>query len=231
MKHNISRKRIRKHKHNRRKTKKGGESIYLNNNVSETAAVNHLDIAVIYPNNVSEKIVVNDLEMVIIYPNNVKEIVSGFFKNNNHDAEFHFPFYIQVNSDILSKSIKIMDENQNVRKINLFFYVKPNIYFSVRKVIFNSGVLATYTNVIFYSLLTDVILIDEETNALKINENTYTERKNSILLNNGTYEPLTKGPVFNILEHWRNMEIIKLNLKMKIVEKSFDVGLKLCTIS
>lgn len=229
MKNNISRRR--KRKRNQRKTKKGGEPIVLNNSVSEKVPVNDLEMAVIYPNNVSEKVKVNDLEIVVIYPNNVKKIVSGFFKNNNHDAEFHFPFYIQENSDIVSKNIKIIDENQNIRKINLFFYVKPNIYFSVRKVIFNSGVLATYTNVIFYSLLSDVILIDEETNALKINENTFTERKNSILLNTGTYTPLTNGPIFDILEHWRNMEIIKLNVKMKIVEKTFDIGLELCNIS
>jgi len=204
MKNNVSRKR----KQKQRKTKKGGEAIILNNNVSENVEVNDLKMAVIYPNNVSEKVKVNDLEMMIIYPNNVTQIVSGFFKNNNHDVDFNFPFYIQENSDIVSKNIKIIDENQNIRKINLFFYVKPNIYFSVRKIIFNSGVLATYTNVIFYSLLSDVILIDEETNALKINENTYTERKNSILLNTGTYSPLTNGPIFDILEHWRSMEII-----------------------
>jgi hypothetical protein len=183
-----------KHQNITRKKKKGGDQAQLIVNAYEY---------------------IDDIGGFVIYPTNIKKIEKGFFKNNNHDDEFNFPFYIQIGSDIQTKEFLIIDNNSSFRKINLFFYIKPNLYFSIRKAIFNSGIFATFTNIIYYAVLSDVIVIDETTIQLMLKDNVYTNEGNDILLNEGAYIPITSGPIFDSLNDWRNAEIVKEKLKFK----------------
>jgi len=168
-----------------------------------------------------------DTTISIIYPNN--RIISGL---NRNDYLFRKPtFLLQIETNFDSKSLIIYNENNELCYINTMFYIAPNLYFSRNKVIGNSGYFASMTNILFYVFLSNVILFDG--NILKLNDNTYTNEKNDIILNTGTFEPVVSGDIFNILDSWRKNEILIMEGKYYLIRKGLNVTKSIfdvCTI-
>lgn len=197
----------------------------------------------------------------ILYPTNINKETYILIKNQDYDSYNEFPFYVdiqtievQMNNNSLQDHPTISTQtvilNINIKHysktkyINLFFYIyqndtkTANLYFSVRKLLYNDGIFASFTNILFYKIVKDGISWNNNTLLIKNNVYTlntdtnvdpfYTPTKPSIFLNQDMYEPVTSGPEYIMLRDWRMGEKADMHNK----ELVFNVFTRFaCSIS
>lgn len=200
----------------------------------------------------------NQRQMQIIYPTNINQ--DTYIENiKNYDYDSYNEYIFNVDKQIQMKNNPLLDQTDSqstiistqteilnilikyknkTKYINLFFYINQQLFFSVRKLLYNDGILASLTNVLFYKILNNAISWKD--NTLLISHNAYTENtevnvdpfyrptKPSIFLKNDMFEPVTSGPEYIMIRDWRAS--IKANMHNK--ELAFKaVTNVLCSIS
>jgi hypothetical protein len=143
-------------------------------------------------------------------------------------------FMININETPTPCSIRI--EN---KYINYLVKLDTDWYGVMRLSLWtlNAGVFATWTNTVFYKLK-GVITLDNKTNVIKVNENSYDIKIESswgifrkadapiLQLKSDNYSPITKkdGNVFDILTRFRNIQLASYSAKQEVVDQVIDSG-------
>jgi len=149
-------------------------------------------------------------------------------------------FFVKIKGEEKNCNIKIGD-----RYINYLAHIESEKtwYAIIRLSAFtlNKGMLATFTNTVFYKLDDDVINISDNTHDINIDENKYEFEENKavgfiqkksstvIKLKDNTYTPITSKdkPIFYVLRKFRNQQLFSYELKMKATTEAADFVLDL----
>jgi hypothetical protein len=146
-------------------------------------------------------------------------------------------FSANLNGETMKVSIIINDKYVDYFvKVNGIWYVMMRLGLLT----LNSGLLAAYTNVVFYKLNQGILELESETNQLifKIEEDSYNELPNTswgifrdsdtrlIQLNKDQWVPVTgNSEEFSFLQRFRNEQLINFGAKASVQDGLIHAGL------
>ena len=117
----------------------------------------------------------------------------------------------------------------NRRLANAFVNVNNQRWYAIVRLgnFANSGLLATWTNTVFYELARDVLIFSETSgNKLSFKAGTYDvttswglfSSKPAIQIKDACFSPVTAGPIFEALKQFRREQIISFDVKQEGTE-------------